>query len=395
MLTLEDIKQAVKKIGPYIHRTPLIHSRSFSELFDASVYLKAENLQKTGSFKVRGAFNKLLSLKNKKAVITASMGNHAQAVAHAATTLGIKSKVIMPITAPIIKEEATRSYGAEVELYGESFSEALSYALSQVQYEFIHAFDDKEIIAGQGTIGIEIIEDLKEVDSILVPVGGGGLISGIALAVKTLLPDTEIIGIQTEKAQSGFLSLRKTEPVEMKPLQTIADGIAVGKIGVLPLELMNKYVDNVLTVKEDSIAQAILFLMERKKLVVEGAGAVTLACLLENPDRFRRKNVVLILSGGNIDFTLMDRILHRGLLANYRTGVIRIIVEDSPLSLMDVSETIGKLRANILNISYNRFIDGLPLGKTEVELTLEIKNREHMFNILSLLKEKGITVKEQ
>lgn len=394
MITIEEIKEVSEKIRPYIHRTPLIYSRSFSEIFNASVYLKAENLQKTGSFKVRGAFNKLLSLKDRRPVIAASMGNHAQAVAHAATTLGMKSKVIMPVTAPIIKEEATRAYGAEVELYGEGFSEALRYALMQKEYDFIHAFDDKEIIAGQGTIGLEIFEDLKDIDSVLVPVGGGGLISGIAIAIKSLSPKTEVVGIQTERAQSAYLSFRKPEPFEMKPLQTIADGIAVGRIGEITIEFINKYVDEIITVKEDSIAQAILLLMERKKLVVEGAGAVPLACVIENPGRFTKKKIVLVLSGGNIDFTLMDRILHKGLLKSYRTGIIKVVMEETPLSLMHLSEIIGKLRANILSISLDRLLEDLPIGKTEVIITLEIKNKEHLIKIISTLREKGLFVKE-
>lgn len=394
MLTIEDIKEASERIRPYIHRTPLIHSRSFSEIFNASIYLKAENLQKTGSFKVRGAFNKLLSFKDRRPVIAASMGNHAQAVAHAATTLGLRSKVIMPVTAPLIKEEAARAYGAEIELYGEGFSEALNYALSQREYEFIHAFDDEEIIGGQGTIGLEIFEDLKEIDSVLVPVGGGGLISGIALAVKSLSPKTELIGIQTERAQSAYLSFKKAEPFEMRPLQTVADGIAVGRVGRITLDFINKYVDEIITVKEDSIAQAIILLMERKKLVVEGAGAVTLACLIENPERFRNKRAVLVLSGGNIDFTLMDRIIHKGLLKNYRIGIINVITEDTPLSLMSLSGIIGKMRANILNITHNRLLGDLPIGKTELIITLEIKNKEHLMRIISSLREKGLLVKE-
>lgn len=394
MLTIEDLKEASERIRPYIHRTPLIHSRSFSEIFNASIYLKAENLQKTGSFKVRGAFNKLLSFKDRRPVIAASMGNHAQAVAHAATTLGLRSKVIMPVTAPLIKEEAARAYGAEIELYGEGFSEALNYALSQREYEFIHAFDDEEIIGGQGTIGLEIFEDLKEIDSVLVPVGGGGLISGIALAVKSLSPKTELIGIQTERAQSAYLSFKKAEPFEMRPLQTVADGIAVGRVGRITLDFINKYVDEIITVKEDSIAQAIILLMERKKLVVEGAGAVTLACLIENPERFRNKRAVLVLSGGNIDFTLMDRIIHKGLLKNYRIGIINVITEDTPLSLMSLSGIIGKMRANILNITHNRLLGDLPIGKTELIITLEIKNKEHLMRIISSLREKGLLVKE-
>jgi threonine dehydratase len=270
---IRDIREAADSTGGFIHKTPLIYSNSFSSMTGAEVYLKAENLQKTGSFKVRGAFHKLNSLKSKK-VIAASMGNHAQGVAFAAARLGIHARIVMPLSASIVKQEAAKGYGAELLLHGESFQEALQYARSQKDYDFIHAFDDEKIIAGQGTIGLEIIEDLKDIDAIIVPVGGGGLISGIAVAVKTLSPGTEIIGVQTSSAASAYTSFREKKIAESVPTYTLADGIAVGKIGDITFDIINKYVDDMMIVDEDSIAMAILLFLERKKLVVEGAGTV-------------------------------------------------------------------------------------------------------------------------
>ena len=343
MVNLKDIQDALKNIQPFVHKTPLIHSNSFSKLIGAEVYLKAENLQKTGSFKVRGAFNKLTGIKGGK-VIAASMGNHAQGVAFAANALGIHAKIVMPVTSPIVKQEATKSYGAEVVLHGETFSDALVHALSQKDYTFIHAFDDEKVIAGQGTIGIEIIEDLKDIDIVIVPVGGGGLISGIASALKALSPQTMVIGVQTESATSAYDSFRGKKISDKRPLPTLADGIAVGRVGEKTFEMMNKYVDEVLLVKEDSIAMAILLFLERKKLVVEGAGAVPLAALIENKDRFKNKRIVLVVSGGNIDFTLIDRIIHKGLVSSGRIGVFEVVVDDIPGSLHYVTGVIASHR---------------------------------------------------
>lgn len=287
MIKLAEIIESRNKIKNYIHRTPLVYSDSFSKLTGAQVYIKAENLQKTGSFKVRGAFNRLYGVKGK--VITASMGNHAQAVAYAASRLGIQSRIVMPVSVPIVKAEATKGYGAEVELYGETYRDALNHARKQSGFEFIHGFDDEKIIIGQGTIAIEIIEDLKDGDAILVPVGGGGLVSGIAIGIKESFPGIKVIGVQSVSAPSAYESLKTKSIIEIEPLPTIADGIAIGKVGNLNFEIMSKYLDEILLVKEDTIAMAILLFLERKKLVVEGAGAVPLAGLLENSERFRGK----------------------------------------------------------------------------------------------------------
>ncbi len=390
MLTLQDIQTALENIKDHIHKTPLIYSNSLSKMTGAEVYLKAENLQKTGSFKVRGAFNKMSHVKG--TVIAASMGNHAQAVAFAAGRIGIHAKIVMPITAPIVKEEATRSYGAEVILYGETFKEALNYALSQKDYTFIHAFDDEEVIAGQGTIGIEIMDDLKDADIILIPVGGGGLISGIATAVKNLSPKIRVIGVQTEFATSAYDSFKERKPCEKTPLPTIADGIAIGRIGDKTFEVINKYIDDMILVTEDSIAMSILLFLERKKLVVEGAGAVPLAALLERGEKFTGKRIVLVISGGNIDFTLIDRIIHKGLMKSGRIGVFEVTVADVPGSLHSLTGVIASHRANILDVVHNRLSSDLQIGKTQVVFIVETRNREHLEKILSDLENQGFAL---
>jgi threonine dehydratase len=389
MLTLANIQKAQTSIRDHIHRTPLIYSNSFSKMTGAKVYLKAENLQKTGSFKVRGAFNKMARVKGN--VIAASMGNHAQAVAFAAGRMGLHAKIIMPRTAPIVKEEASRDYGAEVVLHGENFKEALDYALSQKEYTFIHAFDDNEVIAGQGTIGIEIIEELKEVDTIFVPVGGGGLISGIATAIKTLSPKTKVIGVQAESATSAHASFKEKNICEKTPLSTIADGIAIGRIGDKTYAIINNYVDDIILVSEDSIAMSILLFLERKKLVVEGAGAVPLSALLENREKFAGKRIVLVISGGNIDFTLIDRIIHKGLMTSGRVGVFEVTVDDVPGSLHSLTGVIASHRANVLDVVHNRLASDLRIGKTRVGFIIETRNREHFEKILKDLENKGFT----
>ncbi|MBI4691467.1 MAG: threonine ammonia-lyase [Nitrospirae bacterium] len=392
MLGITEIKDALKNIRPFIHRTPLIYSNSFSRLIGAEVYLKAENLQKTGAFKVRGAFNKLTGIKDGK-VIAASMGNHAQGVAYAAGRLGLSAKIVMPITSPIVKQEATKSYGAEVVLYGEGFNDALNYAISQEGHTFIHAFDDEKIIAGQGTVGIEIMEDLNEIDFVLVPVGGGGLISGISVAVNALSPKTRVIGVQTESAASAYISFKDKKIAHITPSPTLADGIAVGSVGEKTFAIMNRHVDDIVLVKEDSIAMAVLLFLERKKLVVEGAGAVPLAALIENKAMFKGKKIVLVVSGGNIDFTLIDRIIHKGLVSSGRIGVFEAVVDDIPGSLHVVTGVIATHRGNILNVVHDRLIGDLPVGKTKVVFTIEIKGKEHLEEILSDLKVKGFGVR--
>ena len=390
-IDLSSIQDALESISPYVHRTPLIYSNSFSKMFDAEVYIKAENLQKTGSFKVRGAFNKLRKWREGK-VIAASMGNHAQGVAFAAMSLGMEASIVMPSTASIVKQEATKGYGAEVILYGESFSDALNYAVSQKGYEFIHAFDDEDIIAGQGTIGLEIAEDTKDADVVIVPVGGGGLISGISIAVKSLSPKVEIIGVQTVSATSAYDSFHSKKPVERIPQPTLADGIAVGKVGGKTIEIINKHVDDIIKVSEESIAMSVLLFLERKKLVVEGAGAVPLAALIEQRERFRGKKIVLVVSGGNIDFTLIDRIIHKGLVSSGRIGVFKVIVDDVPGGLNKITGIIAAQRGNVLTVVHDRLAGDVPVGKTLVTFTVETKGRGHFEEIISAIKDWGFSI---
>jgi threonine dehydratase len=392
-LDIEDIRKAAEGIGDFIHRTPLIYSNSFSIMTGAEVYLKAENLQKTGSFKVRGAFNRLLSLDTNK-VIAASMGNHAQGVAFAAAKLGIHAKIVMPESAPIVKQEATKSYGAELILHGESFQEALRYAQTQKDHAFIHAFDDEKIIAGQGSIGLEIIEDLQNIDSILVPVGGGGLISGISLAVRSLSPKTKVIGVQTSSSVSAYNSFREKKIIESMPSYTFADGIAVGRVGDLTFGFINKYVDDIVLVDENSIAMAILLFLERKKLVVEGAGAVPLAALLKYRERFKDQRVVLVVSGGNIDFTIVDRIIHKGLVSSGRIGVFEVTVNDVPGQLHTLTGIISRQKGNIHTIVHDRLSADLSVVETKVIFTVEIRGKEHLNAIIADIRARHFTVKE-
>ncbi len=392
MISLNSIRDASTRIAKFIHKTPLIHSNSFSAMTGAEVYLKAENLQKTGSFKVRGAFNRL-SLETNRKVVAASMGNHAQGVAFAASKLGMESTIVMPVTAPIVKQEATKGYGASVLLHGENFQEALAYARAQRDATFIHAFDDEHIIAGQGTVGLEILEDLKDVDVVLVPVGGGGLVSGIAAAVKTLSPQTEVIGVQTASAISAYASFCTGQIKECIPCFSLADGIAVGRVGNVTMEIMKNYVDDMVVVKEDSVAMAILLFMERKKLVVEGAGAVSLAAMLENQERFKRKRVVLIVSGGNIDFMLIDRIIHKGLVSSGRTGVFEVIVDDIPGKLSFLTGIIATYRGNIQDIVHDRLSTDLAVNETRVIFTVETRGSEHLQEIMDAIRIKGFRVR--
>lgn len=393
MTTLKDIQAAQESIRPYVHRTPLLHSRSLSEITGAEVYVKAENLQKTGSFKVRGAFNKMSHLSREREVVAASMGNHAQAVAFAAGQLGMKALIVMPRTVSIVKEEAVRGYGAEVELYGETFQESLDHAFSLQGRTFVHAFDDEAVIAGQGTAGSEIAADLDKVDAIVVPVGGGGLIAGCAIAVKEVLPGVRIVGVQAKASPSAFVSLRDGRVTAVVPGQTLADGIAVGKVGELTFPIIQRYVDEILTVEEDDVAVAILLFMERNKFVVEGAGAAPLAALMENKEHFRGKKIVLIASGGNIDFTLIDRMIYKGLLTSGRIVVFEVTADDVPGTLQALSGIIAAHRGNIVNVVHDRLQADLPIGKTRVMFIVEMRTPGHLTGIIADIEAKGYAVK--
>jgi threonine dehydratase len=326
------------------------------------------------------------------AVIAASMGNHAQAVAFAARELGFRAKIVMPLTVPIVKEEATRGYGADVELYGENLQEALDFAITQKDYTFVHPFDDDDVIMGQATLGLEVMQDLAEIDAVIVPVGGGGLIAGTALAVKAFSTGTRIIGVQTKSATSAITSFREGRIIPDRPRPTLADGIAVGKVGGKPFAIISRLVDDILVVDDDAIALAVLLYMERKKLCVEGAGAAPLAAILSNKDRFHGKRVVLVASGGNVDLTLVDRIIRKGLIASGRVSTLEVIADDVPGSLHLLTGIIAGNRANIIDISHSRSRGDMPIGKVPVTFTLEVRSRDSLQDILSSISDLGFSV---
>lgn len=389
------INEAALRLKGILNPTPLIHSGSLSRLFGFEVRLKLETLQKTGSFKVRGAYNKISSLSDEeksRGVIAASSGNHAQGVAWAATLLGIRSMVVMPETAPIIKYMAAREYGAEVVFHGQFFDESYNRAVELSQKNgmtFIPPFDDNLVIAGQGTIGLEIIDALADFDTVVVPIGGGGLIAGIASAIKESGRKVKVIGVEAEASRSCILSLKEGRPVDGGRQATLADGIAVKRIGDKTFPLIQKYVDDVVAVSEESIAGSILKLMERKKLIVEGAGAVTIAAAMEGRLPKSAKKAVFVLSGGNIDVTVLDRVIRLGLLKEGRIMRLSAIVKDVPGSLAKLTAEIAAMKANILQVIHQRDAVDVPVGFTRIEVILEVEGMEHGEKIQKILKDKG------
>lgn len=393
MVTLRDIKEADGRLAHVILRTPLVYSYSLSELSGANVYLKLENLQRTGSFKIRGAYNKLYTIRESAGdVVAASAGNHAQGVALAAKLLGMKSTLIMPEGTPINKILAVKNHGGEIVLSGSTFDEAFSYARKlerETGKVFIHPFDDPDVIAGQGTVGLEIIDTLKEVDSVVVCVGGGGLIAGVSTALKSINPDIRVIGVQSKAAPSMSLSIKKNTIVETTSKQTIADGIAIKRVGELTFAIAQKYVDEVLTVGESEIEESLLLLTERKRIVVEGAGAVGLAGLIKRKKDFRGKNVAIVISGGNIDINLLARIIQRGLMRNGRLLRLELELPDVPGSLGMLATLLGESKANIVEIYHDRYSKDLPIGEAIVEVSVETRGFEHQDEVLRLLSGRG------
>lgn len=393
LLTL--INAAAETLKSVVSPTPIVYSSSLSAIFGFESFLKLENLQKTGSFKVRGAYNKIASLSSDdraNGVITASSGNHAQGVAWAASMLGVRSKVVMPESAPMIKRMATKGYGADIVEHGRSFDDACARARELKAAEgsaFIPAFDDELIMAGQGTIGLEIIIAMPDIDAVIVPVGGGGLISGIACAVKESKPRIKVIGVQAGASASCLEALKAGRPFDAHTLPTIADGIAVKKIGELTFPLIRKYVDDVVSVSEEAIAAAILRLMERKKLVVEGAGATGVGAAIEGKLPKGIKKAVFVLSGGNIDPTTLDRVIRLGLVREGRVTRFSTIVPDIPGSLAALTTEIAGLKANILHVAHQNYASGVPIGSTLLEITLEVEGKDHSQRVLTRLQEAG------
>lgn len=397
MLTINKVYKAQKVLKELARKTELIYSSKINP--KANIYLKTENLQKTGSFKVRGAYYKLSRLSEEekaRGVIACSAGNHAQGVALSAKRHNIKAVICIPEGAPLSKIEATRGYGAEVVLVKGVYDDAYKKALElqkEYGYTFIHPFDDEDVIAGQGTIALEMVDQLENIDTVLVPVGGGGLIAGIAFTLKTINPDIKVYGVEAQGASSMLNSLSKDNIEELEKVNTMADGIAVKKPGTLTYDLCKKYVDGIVTVSDDEIAAAILTLIERKKMISEGAGAVTVAAAMFNKVDITGKNVICLLSGGNIDVNILSRVINRGLLMTGRTAQLLIEVLDKPGQLTYVSSIISKLGANIISIEHERVNYSSNINECYIRVTLETKNFEHIELIKKELSSEGFTIK--
>jgi len=399
MIDIESIQQARQRIRDHIYYSPCAWSENLSRLCGCELYLKLENLQITGSFKERGALNKLLSLSDAEkaaGVIAASAGNHAQGVAHAARLLDIRATIVMPETTPLSKISGTCELGAEIILHGGGYDEAFEKALTLQQqhgYTLIHAFDDPLIIAGQGTIGLEIVEQLPEVEAVIVPVGGGGLISGIATAIKSLKSSVEIIGVEAERmaAMKRSVAAGKVTPLPMA--NTLADGISVAKVGQHTLPIVAQLVSTIVTVSEEEIASGVMTLLEREKSLAEGAGAAGFAALLHRHiPNISGKKVVAVISGGNIDLTRLSHIIDRGLEQDGRLARLKVIVPDKPSSLADLAAIIAEQQANIEQIAQNRLASEVKLEETELELLLQTRGKEHIAAIIKAIKKHGFKV---
>ena len=397
MLTLDKIYHASYVLESVIRQTDIIHAPKICP--DANVFLKTENLQITGSFKVRGAYYKISQLseaEKAKGVIACSAGNHAQGVALAATKNGIKSLICLPDGAPISKVEATKGYGAEVCLVPGVYDDAYQKARElekEKGYTFVHPFDDEDVIAGQGTIGLEIIKQMRDVDVVVVPVGGGGLISGVAFALKSLNPNIRVYGVQASGAPSMVQSLEMDEIVCLDSVSTVADGIKVKEPGANTFELVKKYVDGVVTVTDDEVSTAILTLIEQQKLIAEGAGAVSVAAVMFNkiPD-IKGKNVVCLVSGGNIDVTILSRVIKRGQLKMGCTDMLVLQLQDKPGQLKEVSAILADLGSNVVSIHHERASEDSDITDTILRIGLETRNHEHIRQIRQALKDAGFKI---
>jgi len=399
MISYEDVLDARDRVAGVARHTPLEYSFAFSEMTRADVHLKLENFQRTGAFKIRGAINRIetLSPEAKTAgVVTASAGNHAQGVALAATRAGVNSKIVMPDHAPVSKVKATERYGGEVVLHGADYSEAQAEAHRIERDEgrtYVHAFDDEMVMAGQGTIGLEIVEDCPELDTVIVPIGGGGLISGIATAVKAHDPDVRVIGVQAEGASSATESLRKGEIYERESVDTIADGIATRRIGDRTFAVIKERVDEVVTVDDESIAIALTYLLEREKALAEGAGAISLAALLSGAIEYEEGEVIVpALCGGNIDLNVLTTVVMRGLVATGRYLRFRTILKDQPGALVELGNIIADHRANITAFHHDRTSRDVAMNDARVELEVETRGPDHVDELLSALRSAGYEV---
>ena len=394
-LKLQDIELAAQRLKPVLHHTELDMSSTFSEMTGGQIYLKCENRQKTGSFKIRGASNKIAALVERgevKSVVASSAGNHAQGVAFAAKNFGIPATIAMPATAPIAKVQATQGYGAKVVLSGDCYDDAYAKACEICDEEgatFLHPYNDLEVIAGQGTLGLEILSDLPTVDIVIVPAGGGGLLSGVAACIKQINPRIRVIGVQAEGADAIARSFREKKYISTDAVSTIADGIAVKSPGDITVELINRYVDDVVTVSDFEISEAILMLMERCKQIVEPSGATPVAAVLKGKVDVKGKKVVCLLSGGNIDVSFIQCIIEQGLVSRHRRLKFTVTLLDKPGSLGRLLNDVAALGANILSVEHDRLSAGLNPNETNVHIACEVGGEAHGENVVAELKNKG------
>ena len=399
MLESADIVDAALRLNGQLLRTPCVSSRTLSDISGAQVYLKFENLQFTASFKERGACNKLAQLsavEREHGVVAMSAGNHAQGVAYHAQRLGLRAVIVMPRFTPGVKVERTRGFGAEVVLHGDTLEEARSHALTLAaaqQLTFVHPYDDEAIIAGQGTVGLEMLQDVPQLDTLVVAVGGGGLIAGMAVAARAIKPGIEIIGVQTTRFPAMFNAIKGTHHPQGR--SSIAEGIAVGQPGRITQPIIERCVDDMLLVDEGDIEQAIVMLLEVEKTLVEGAGAAGLAALLKYPDRFKGRSVGLVLCGGNIDPLLLSVIIERGMVLAGRLARLRVSARDVPGSLARITATVAQAGANIDEVHHQRAFTTLSAQNVEVELVLQTRGREHIAAVLAALVEAGFATEEQ
>lgn len=400
MITLNDIKEAKKRLEGVIQQTPLTFAPILSKDLNSTIYVKKENLQITGSFKIRGAFNKLNSLSKEQkeaGVVAASAGNHAQGLAYSAQYFKCNATIFMPEATPLTKVSGVKSYGAEVVLKGSNYDESYALATAYAKENnkvFIHPFADDYVIAGQGTIAIEILEEINDFDTLVVPIGGGGLISGVAIAAKAMNPDIKIIGVVARGARAMKESFEMHLPIDSKSVKTIADGIAVRDVTPKMLDYILEYVDEIVEVEDQEIANAILFLLEKQKLVVEGAGAVSVAAVMHNKIDLEDKKIALILSGGNIDVTMLSLIIEKGLVKSSRKMNLLVTLMDKPGALMHLTNIFKECDTNIVQIDYDRNSVKLEFGEAHVTIALETKGKEHQNTIRENLKHSGYRFKQ-
>ena len=396
MAKLEAFIKAKEKLSKVLLKTSLIHSPIFSKEAGNEVYIKPENLQKTCSFKIRGAYNKITNLSDeekKKGVIASSAGNHAQGVAYGAKESGIKAVIVMPKSTPLIKVESTKQYGAEVVLHGDVYDDAFKKAKELEEkegYIFVHPFDDEDVIHGQGTIALEILEELPETDIILVPIGGGGLISGIACAAKILKPEIKIIGVEPDGAASAYEAIKEDKVVELKEANTIADGTAVKKIGNTTFEYIKKYVDEIITVSDYELMESFLLLVEKHKIIAENSGILSLAALKKLKEK--NKKVVSVVSGGNIDVLMISSMINKGLIRRDRIFNFSVNIPDKPGELAKVVDLIAQQGANVVKLEHNQFKNLSRFKDIELQITVETNGSEHIQNLTQAFEEKGYEI---